>query len=108
MSTHNIQFHDKIRKFPLVSVFLSYQKNFVGTQKRVRISHDERAIGDRAIEIRLYVQHRINNINAVKVCFLLEASIHIFICLSRHYACAKRQVKVFSDIRRRSAVNWHN
>ena len=41
MSTHNIQFHDKIRKFPLVFVFLSYRKNFVGTQKRVRINHDK-------------------------------------------------------------------
>ena len=54
MSIHNIQFHDKIRKFPLVFVFLSYQKNFVGTQKRVQISHGKRAIGVRAIEFRLY------------------------------------------------------
>ena len=28
--------------------------NFVGTQNRVRIRHGERAIGVRAIEIRLY------------------------------------------------------
>ena len=54
MSTHNIQFHDKIRKFPLIFVFLSYLKKFVGTQKRVRISHGKRAIGVRAIEVRLY------------------------------------------------------
>ena len=53
MSTHNIQFHDKIRKFPLVFVFLSYWKNFVGTQKRVRINHGKRAIRVRAIEVRL-------------------------------------------------------
>ena len=53
MSTHNIQFHDKIRKLPLVFVFLSYRKNIVGTQKRVRINHGKRAIGVRAIEVRL-------------------------------------------------------
>ena len=33
MSTHNIKFHDKIRKFSKIVVFLSYRKNFVGTQK---------------------------------------------------------------------------
>ena len=52
MSTYNIQFYVKI-KFPLVFVFLSYRKNFVGTQKRVRINHGKRAIGVRAIEVRL-------------------------------------------------------
>ena len=56
MSTHNIHFHDKIRKFPEIFVFLSYLKNIVGTQKRVRISHGKRAIGVRAIEVRLYKQ----------------------------------------------------
>ena len=35
MSTYNIQYHDKIRKLPLTFVFLSYLKNFIGTQKRV-------------------------------------------------------------------------
>ena len=54
MSTHNIQFHDKIRKFPLIFVFLSYRKNFIGTQKRVRICHGKRVIGVWAIEVRLY------------------------------------------------------
>ena len=54
MSTHNIHFHDKIRKFPYIFVFLSYRKNFVGTQKRVRISHNKRAIGVRAIQVWLY------------------------------------------------------
>ena len=53
MSTNNIQFHDKIRKLPVVFVFLSYRKNIVGTQKRVRINHGKRAIGVRAIEVRL-------------------------------------------------------
>ena len=55
MSTHNIQFYDKVRKFPEIFVFLSYRKNFVGTQKRVRISHGKRATGVRAIEVRLYM-----------------------------------------------------
>ena len=44
MSTHNIQFHDKIRTSHSIIFFLSYRKNFVGTQKRVRISHGKRAI----------------------------------------------------------------
>ena len=35
MSTHNIQFHDKIRKNPKYFVFLSYWKDFVGAEKRV-------------------------------------------------------------------------
>ena len=40
MSTHNMQFHDKIKKiFPKHFFFLSYRKNFVGTQNQVRISH---------------------------------------------------------------------
>ena len=35
MSTHNMQFSDKIRTFPKIYVFSSYmyKKNFVGTQK---------------------------------------------------------------------------
>ena len=32
-STHNIQLHNKIRKFPTIFVFLSFRKNSVGTQK---------------------------------------------------------------------------
>ena len=55
MSTHNIQFHDEIRKFPLNFVYLSYRKKFVGTQKLVRISHGKRVIGVGAIEVRLYI-----------------------------------------------------
>ena len=53
MSTHNIKFYNEIRKLPEIFVFLIHRKNFVGTQNRVRISHGERAIGVRAIEIRL-------------------------------------------------------
>ena len=33
MSTHNIQFHNKIRKVPSKFIFLSYWKNSLGTQK---------------------------------------------------------------------------
>ena len=54
MSTLNIQFHDKMTTFPKIFVLLIYRKNFVGTQKRVRISHGKRAIGVRAIGVRLY------------------------------------------------------
>ena len=50
MTTHNIQFHDKIRTFLLIFVVMSC-RNFVGTRKRVRISHGKRVIGVRAIEV---------------------------------------------------------
>ena len=53
MSTQNIRFHDKIRKFPEIFVFLSYRKNFVGTQKRVRIIQGNQTIGVRAVEVLL-------------------------------------------------------
>ena len=46
MSTNNTQFHDKIGKFPLIFVSMSYSKNFIGIQKQVRISHGKRAIGE--------------------------------------------------------------
>ena len=56
MSTNNIQFLDKImKKSPLIFVFLSYWKDFVGTEKRVRIIHGKRAIRVRAIEVILYI-----------------------------------------------------
>ena len=58
MSTHNIQFHDKIRKFPLVFVLFSYRKSFVGTQKQVRIIQDKRAISVRVIEVLQYKSHQ--------------------------------------------------
>ena len=65
MSTHNIHFHDKIRKFPLKSqnicFFFSYRKNFLVTQKRVRIIHGKRAIRVRAIEVILYIAFSHNN-----------------------------------------------
>ena len=41
LSTRNIQFLDKTRKFPKLFVFLSYRKNLAGTQKQVLISHDK-------------------------------------------------------------------
>ena len=36
MSTHNIQFHDKILKYPYIFVFTSYRKNFVGTKNEFK------------------------------------------------------------------------
>ena len=54
MNTNNIQFHDKIRKSLYIFVFLSCRKNFVGTQIRVRISHDKLPTSVGAIEVRLY------------------------------------------------------
>ena len=37
-------------------VFLNYLKNFVGTQKRVRIIQAKRAIGVRVNEVLLYIK----------------------------------------------------
>ena len=54
MSTHRIQFHNRIRKFPKLFVVLNFRKNFEMTLKRVRNNHGKRVIGVRAIEIRLY------------------------------------------------------
>ena len=62
MSTLNIQFHDKMTKYPQIFVLLIYRKNFVGTQKRVRISHGKRAIGVRAIEVLLYCSNFYNHV----------------------------------------------
>ena len=53
MSIHNIHCHDEIKKNPEIFVFWSFRKNFVGTQKEVRMSHDKRAIRVRVIEVRL-------------------------------------------------------
>ena len=53
MSTHDIQFHDKLRKKSLNICFLSYWKDFLGTEKRVRIIQGKRAIRVRAIEVIL-------------------------------------------------------
>ena len=54
MSAHNIQFHDKIRKFthpPQIPKYfiLELSEDFEGIKKRIRIDHVKRAIGVRAI-----------------------------------------------------------
>ena len=71
MSKLNIQFHDKMTKFFQIFVLLIYRKNFVGTQKRVGISRGKRAIGVRAIEVRLYIH------TYVRTC--VGACIHTYI-----------------------------
>ena len=56
MSTHNIQIHDKIRKLPPKSLnicFLELSEEFRRDSKMVQISRGKRAIGVRAIEVRL-------------------------------------------------------
>ena len=58
MSTHNIHFPENIEKNPKISLnicFLELSKKIPTHKKRVRISHGKRAIGFRAIEIRLYL-----------------------------------------------------
>ena len=42
-------------KYLFTFAFLGYQKNFLGTQKRVRICHGKRAIGVRVTEVLLYI-----------------------------------------------------
>ena len=51
MNTHNIHFHEKILKYPLIFVFLNCRRNVIGAQKRVGISHGKRAISVRVIEV---------------------------------------------------------
>ena len=43
---YSLQFE---KKNPYIFVFLSYRRNFLGTQNRVRISHGKQAIGVRAV-----------------------------------------------------------
>ena len=59
MSTHNIHFQHKLRKYLQIFVFLSYRKNVIRTQKLVRVIHGKRAIRVRAIEVTLYLIIRI-------------------------------------------------
>ena len=55
MSTHNIQFHDNVRKFPLIFCFLELSEEFRrDSKKQVRINHGKCAIGVRAVEVRMY------------------------------------------------------
>ena len=60
MAIRMIFFFDFLHNNCMLSVLIriasmSYRKNFVGTQKRVPISHGKRAIGVRATEVRLYL-----------------------------------------------------
>ena len=61
-----------MRKFLLNFVFLSYRKNFVGTQKLVRISH-----GKRAIRVRLYV-----NVQCFFVFFFVYVCVEVLLPMS--------------------------
>ena len=47
----------KSEKIPKYIVFLSYLKDFVGTEKRVWIIHGNQAIRVQAIEVILYCAH---------------------------------------------------
>ena len=42
-------------KYPLIFILFRYQKYFVGTQKRVWISHGIQAMSVQAIEVGLYI-----------------------------------------------------
>ena len=53
MNTHNLRLYDKSKKISLNICFLGLSEEFVGTQKRVRISDGKRAIYVRATEVRL-------------------------------------------------------
>ena len=59
MSTYNIHFLDKIGKqilnCPLIFVFLSCPKNFLGTQKRVRISYGKRGSAFESLRIFFFL-----------------------------------------------------
>ena len=56
MSTHNIHFHDKKGKIPIISLNICFRaigRIFLGTQKRARFSNGKRVIGVRVIEVLL-------------------------------------------------------
>ena len=56
MSAHNMHFHDKIgKKSSDIPKYLCCRKNFLRTQKRVRISHGKRVIGVGLIKGLLYL-----------------------------------------------------
>ena len=54
MSTYNIECHDKIRNFSKNLFYSAIVRLSQALKKRVRITHSKRAIGVRAIEVRLY------------------------------------------------------
>ena len=58
MSAHNIHLQDK-ENHPKLSVYRIWKKS-LRTRKRVRLIHDKRAIGVRAIEVLLYIAKHSN------------------------------------------------
>ena len=79
MSTHNIYFHDSIRKFllsiPKTFVFLSCRKNFLETQK---LSYDKRAIGVRISEnicCTVFQGHNMDDIIMAYVAYIMNTQI---------------------------------
>ena len=59
MSADNIHFHGRIGNDPKISLniwgfFFSCRGNFLGTQKRVRVSHGKRIVDVRVIAVLLY------------------------------------------------------
>ena len=66
---HTIPWYNKKKnkkKKTLNIFFLSYWKDFVGTEKRVRIVHGKRAIRVRAIEVILYIFDVAAQVNTIK------------------------------------------
>ena len=91
MSIHNIHFHDckntkTSLKFPAIFVFLSLRKNFLGTQKRVRINHDKRAIGLKIIKVLLfiflyfYMSCTLKSFQKVCVCVCVCVYVCVYVC----------------------------
>ena len=119
MSTHNIQCHDKIRKKILIFVFLSYWKNFVGTEKRVRIIHGKRAIRVRAIEVILYKRMKIGVLVLLKLCItamsfaglraplrLKRNSIFQDVCTRMGSMIAMKIIKALTVLVGRLSLSW--
>ena len=53
MSVHNIQFHYKIRKFPYIFFFLSYQKNSQGLKNKFELAMVNKLSVFELFEVRL-------------------------------------------------------
>ena len=97
MSTHDIQFHDKVsKKCSLIFIFFSYRKKFVATQNQVRIIQGKRVIGVRVIAVLLYLDiHVMHKQTSYTECsqsfflFITKTYLYNFNSLIHHFNIVK-------------------
>ena len=79
------------KKMSLNIFFLSCRMNFVGTQKRVRISNGKRDVGVRAIELRLYITLAMFSATVPRAAYKDARSFATFMSWFHHSADAHQQ-----------------